>query len=122
MLDMLGEANAAALIGLVGGIALGLAARIGRFCTLGAIEDLLYSSDDRRMRMWGIAIGVAIIGTHLALSFGALEGAETAVAVTGGRLPSFTSGNRLVTRWTTWRIESPKSKRSLNETRKKSRS
>lgn len=68
MLDLLGEANAAALIGLFGGIALGLAARIGRFCTLGAIEDFLYGSDDRRLRMWGLAIGTAIVGTHLALS------------------------------------------------------
>ncbi|MEO3415131.1 YeeE/YedE family protein [Roseovarius sp. CAU 1744] len=78
MLETLGEANSAALIGLIGGIALGLAARIGRFCTLGAIEDLLYGSDDRRMRMWGIAIATAIIGTQTALAFGYLDGAETA--------------------------------------------
>lgn len=78
MVDTLGEANAAALIGLLGGLALGLAARVGRFCTLGAIEDALYSSDDRRMRMWGIAIGVAVIGTHLAMALGAFEGTETA--------------------------------------------
>ena len=78
MLELLGEANAAALVGLIGGIALGLAARIGRFCTLGAIEDLLYSSDDRRMRMWGIAIGTAIIGAHLSMSSGLLNGGDTA--------------------------------------------
>lgn len=78
MVEYLGEANTAALIGLIGGIALGLAARIGRFCTLGAIEDVLYSSDDRRMRMWALAIGTAIIGTHLAMSSGLLEGGETA--------------------------------------------
>lgn len=69
MLETIGEANTATLIGLIGGIALGLAARIGRFCTLGAIEDVLYGGDDRRMRMWAIAIGVAIIGTHIALHF-----------------------------------------------------
>ncbi len=73
MLETLGEANTAALIGLLGGIALGLAARIGRFCTLGAIEDVLYSSDDRRMRMWGLAIGVAIIGAHLAIAWGGFD-------------------------------------------------
>lgn len=78
MLELLGEANAAALVGLIGGIALGLAARIGRFCTLGAIEDLLYSSDDRRMRMWGIAIGTAIIGVHFALASGTLAASDTA--------------------------------------------
>ena len=77
MLDLIGEANLAALIGLLGGIVLGLAARIGRFCTLGAIEDLIYSTDDRRMRMWGLAIGTAIIGTTFAMSFGLMDGAET---------------------------------------------
>lgn len=78
MLDALGEANTAALIGLLGGLALGLAARIGRFCTLGAIEDALYSSDDRRLRMWAIALAVAIIGTHMAMQTGLLNAADTA--------------------------------------------
>ena len=78
MLEFLGEANATALIGLIGGIALGLAARIGRFCTLGAIEDLLYGSDNRRMRMWGVAIATAIIGTQLAGLLSVFDGAETA--------------------------------------------
>ncbi|NNE86649.1 MAG: YeeE/YedE family protein [Silicimonas sp.] len=78
MLDVIGEANAAALVGLVGGLMLGFAARIGRFCTLGAIEDLLYSSDDRRIRMWGLAIGTAIIGTHFALGSGLLGASDTA--------------------------------------------
>ena len=48
MLELLGEANSTALIGLIGGLVLGVAARVGRFCTLGAIEDILYGSDDRR--------------------------------------------------------------------------
>ena len=78
MLDVLGEANTVALIGLVGGIALGLAARLGRFCTLGAIEDFLYGDDDTRLRMWIIAIATAIIGAHLAISFGMLDLSETA--------------------------------------------
>ena len=78
MIEAIGEANTAALIGLLGGIALGLAARIGRFCTLGAIEDLLYSSDNRRIRMWGLAIGVSIIGSQWALSSGVLAGDEVA--------------------------------------------
>ncbi len=78
MLETLGEANTTALIGLVGGIALGLAARIGRFCTLGAIEDYLYGADDKRLRMWAIAIGVAIIGTHLAIAFGQFVSTDSA--------------------------------------------
>jgi len=78
MLETVTEAQAAALLGLFGGIALGLAARIGRFCTLGAIEDLLYSSDDRRLRMWAVALGVAIAGTHIAMSTGYMDASETA--------------------------------------------
>ncbi len=78
MLDWLGEANTAALIGLMGGAALGLAARLGRFCTLGAIEDAIYGGDDRRMRMWIIAIAVAIIGTHTASALAFFDGEQTA--------------------------------------------
>jgi len=78
MLDVLGEANTVALIGLIGGIALGLAARIGRFCTLGAIEDVLYGADDRRLRMWAIAIGTAIIGTHVVMAIGNFDTTQTA--------------------------------------------
>ena len=78
MLDFLGEPNSAALFGFIGGIALGLAARVGRFCTLGSIEDVLYGSDDRRFRMWPIAIGVAIIGVHLSLAFDVFDAADTA--------------------------------------------
>ncbi|EBA01954.1 YeeE/YedE family protein [Rhodobacterales bacterium HTCC2150] len=63
MLDLYSEPALTAFFGLVGGIILGLAARIGRFCTLGAIEDLYYGGSSLRLRMWGIAIGVAVIGT-----------------------------------------------------------
>ena len=40
-----------ALIGALGGAVLGLAARLGRFCTLAAIEDAMYGYDLRRLRM-----------------------------------------------------------------------
>ena len=60
MPEWLTESQAVALVGVFGGILLGLAARLGRFCTLGAIEDLLYGGSSVRMRMWGIAIGVAV--------------------------------------------------------------
>ena len=42
LLEFLGDANMVALLGCLGGVVLGLAARLGRFCTLGAIEDLIY--------------------------------------------------------------------------------
>ncbi|HKY86725.1 MAG TPA: YeeE/YedE thiosulfate transporter family protein, partial [Pseudorhodoplanes sp.] len=52
-------------LGFVLGAALGFVARRGRFCTLGAIEDAVYSNDTRRLRSWILAIGVAIIGVHV---------------------------------------------------------
>ncbi|MAM60299.1 YeeE/YedE family protein [Maritimibacter sp. UBA3975] len=73
MLDVLGDTNAAALVGLIGGVLLGLAARLGRFCTLGAIEDLLYAGSSVRMRMWGIAIGTAMTGSFGLMQLGLLN-------------------------------------------------
>lgn len=77
LLDFLSETQLVALIGLGGGILLGLAARLGRFCTLGAIEDWLYGGSVVRLRMWGIAIGTAIIGSFALIASGALPAAET---------------------------------------------
>lgn len=70
MLDYIGEPMALALVGLFGGIILGLAARLGRFCTLGAIEDALYGGDQRRLRMWALAIGLSVIGSYSAAAAG----------------------------------------------------
>lgn len=77
MLDYFGDANVTAIFGLLGGIVLGLASRIGRFCTLGAIEDVLYGEDDLRIRMWIIALGTAIVGTFALISFGWLSPLNT---------------------------------------------
>ncbi|PIE14462.1 MAG: YeeE/YedE family protein [Rhodobacterales bacterium] len=73
MLDTIGETGVVVLVGLLGGIVLGLAARLGRFCTMGAIEDLLYGGSDVRMRMWGLAIGVAVTGSFSLMALGLLE-------------------------------------------------
>lgn len=73
ILETIGESGTSALIGLFGGVILGLAARIGRFCTLGAVEDFLYSSDNRRIRMWGIAISIAIVGAQTSIYFELLD-------------------------------------------------
>lgn len=54
----------AALVGLGGGLVLGLAARLGDFCTLGALETAVYGKDQRRLRLWGIVLGVAILATQ----------------------------------------------------------
>lgn len=70
MLDMIGDGNLAALAGAFGGVLLGLAARLGRFCTLGAIEDYVYGGSDIRLRMWMLAIGAAVLGSFTLLGFG----------------------------------------------------
>lgn len=73
MLEAWGDGNVAALAGALGGILLGLAARLGRFCTLGAIEDVVYGGSDTRLRMWVLAIGTAILGSFALLAMGAVS-------------------------------------------------
>lgn len=67
----------AALAGLAGGIVLGLAARLGNFCTLGAIETAVYGEDQRRLRLWGVILGVAILGTHYGRTLGLIDLEQT---------------------------------------------
>lgn len=66
-----------AAVGLASGILLGLAARLGRFCTLGAIEDALYGGSTVRLRMWGVAIGLAVLGSFGLMAAGLLDGAQS---------------------------------------------
>ncbi|MHA7849959.1 YeeE/YedE family protein [Roseovarius sp.] len=73
MYQFLGDNTLMALFGLASGILLGLAARLGRFCTMGAIEDMLYGGSSLRMRMWILAIGVAVMGTFALSGAGMME-------------------------------------------------
>lgn len=59
-----------ALVGLIGGAVLGLAARLGDFCTLGALESAAYGRDQRRLRLWGVVLAVAIAGAFGAQALG----------------------------------------------------
>lgn len=54
----------AALAGFMGGIVLGVAARWGHFCSLGAIEDTVLGGNTTRLKSWGIAVAIAIAGTY----------------------------------------------------------
>ncbi len=72
-MDELPAATVVALAGGAGGLALGLAARLGRFCTLAAIEDSLYGGDRRRLRMWALAMAVAIVGVGLTGGLGLVD-------------------------------------------------
>ena len=73
MFDLFSDHQLVTAIGLLGGILLGLAARLGRFCTLGAIEDLLYGGSSHRIRMWGLAIATAVIGSFSLIGLGLLD-------------------------------------------------
>lgn len=73
MIELFGQPLTAALLGGVGGVLLGLAARLGRFCTLGAIEDALYGGSTTRLRMWGMAIGVAVLGSFALAAVGYVD-------------------------------------------------
>ncbi len=66
----LSDTAAVTLIGFATGAILGLAARIPRFCTLGAIEDALYGGNRDRIMMWPMAIGVAVAATAVLASLG----------------------------------------------------
>lgn len=67
----------AAVIGLIGGLVLGLAARLGDFCTLGALEAAVYGNDQTRVRLWGIVLGTAILGTQLGGLWGVIDLSNT---------------------------------------------
>jgi len=56
--------------GLIGGVILGYASRMGDFCTLNAIESATYGGDQRRARLWGVVLGVAIIALFVAEAMG----------------------------------------------------
>src|SRR5689334_2607628 len=68
---------------LVTGLAFALACVLGAvaqrvsFCTMGAITDIVNFADWRRMRMWLLAIAVAIGGTALLQALGAIDTAKT---------------------------------------------
>lgn len=59
----------AALMGLAAGVIMGLAARFGGFGTLSAIRSAWEFGDQRRLRLWGIVLGVAIMATYALDSF-----------------------------------------------------
>lgn len=63
----------AALAGLLGGIVLGLAARLGNFCTLGAIELAAWGGDQSRLRLWGVALGTAILAVQAGVAAGLVD-------------------------------------------------
>lgn len=63
----------AGTVGLGVGILLGLCARLGDFCTLGALETAFIGRDFRRIHIWSLALGVAVLTTHMADAWGLID-------------------------------------------------
>lgn len=63
----------AAIAGLIAGTVLGLAGRLGDFCTLGALESALYGGDQKRLRLWGIVLATAILATQAGAASGWID-------------------------------------------------
>ncbi len=63
-------ASQLALVGLFCGVLLGGASRVTDFCTLGALETAILGHDYRRLRIWAVALGVAMVATQLGVMTG----------------------------------------------------
>lgn len=63
--------------GFLLGVAAGFAVRRARLCTFGALEDALVGGDTRRLRVFGLALGIALAGTQAAIVAGLLVPGET---------------------------------------------
>lgn len=70
--------------GLAVGVVFGALAQRTRFCTLGAVVDIVGMGDSTRLRMWALAIAVATAGTGLAAGAALIDPGAT--IYTGTRL------------------------------------
>ncbi len=59
--------------GFLAGMVFGAVANKTDFCTMGAISDIVFMEDRRRMRAWLLAIAVAILGTQAMNSAGMID-------------------------------------------------
>jgi len=59
--------------GLVLGMAFGATVQRSSFCTMGAISDWVAMGDTARLRSWGLAIAVAMLGSQLLHLFGLID-------------------------------------------------
>ena len=67
------SAWASTLIGVVVGAACGFTVRRARLCSFGAIEDAWMGGDTRRLRLFGLALAIALTGTQSLVGLGWLD-------------------------------------------------
>lgn len=68
--DLPGLVRSVLLYGFALGVAFGAVAQRTHFCTMGAIADVLHLGDWSRLRMWVLAVAVAIIGFNAMVAAG----------------------------------------------------
>jgi uncharacterized membrane protein YedE/YeeE len=61
-------------------VAFGAIAQRTHFCTMGAVADIVNIGDWSRMRMWVLAIGVAMLGFNALVAWGGLDAADSVYA------------------------------------------
>lgn len=61
-------------------VAFGAIAQRTHFCTMGAVADVVNLGDWTRMRMWALAVGVAMIGFNAMVGLGWIEAANSIYA------------------------------------------
>jgi len=61
-------------------VVFGAIAQRTHFCTMGAVADIVNIGDWTRMRMWALAIGVAMIGFNVMVALGWLEAGKSIYA------------------------------------------
>jgi uncharacterized protein len=70
-------AFAVGIAGLVVGVAAGLSVQRARLCSFGAVEDALIGHDWRRMKVFGLALAIALLGTQSLVLLDLFEPTET---------------------------------------------
>ena len=63
--------------GLAIGAIVGFAARRSKLCSMGAIESALVSRDWRRMKVFGLALAIALAGTQALVIAGLFDPAQS---------------------------------------------
>ena len=66
--------------GLGLGVVFGAVAQRSHFCTMGAVSDIVNMGDWSRMRMWAIAVAVALIGFNGMVALGWVDASKTIYA------------------------------------------
>jgi uncharacterized protein len=61
-------------------VAFGAIAQRTHFCTMGAVADIVNIGDWSRMRMWGLAIGVAMLGFNTMVALGWIDAGKSIYA------------------------------------------